>query len=209
MTFFGAISSQLSLGSSETTYFQVLNTMFPQNAGLVYAQDILPVFESNENQKSEVINNDYFSISDHNSRLLIGSINVEGPIVGGTSEATMKKGFWHYPSSSASFKYGNTVLIGHRYLKVPPHKDTFFNLDRVSIGDGIKITTNSGDLEYVVIEKKVINVTDTWILGHKDEPTLTLITCHPLWTSKQRLVIISRLVKSSIEISQPKTVISQ
>jgi sortase A len=130
-----------------------------------------------------------------NAQLIIPSIKVEGGIVEGLDEETMNRGFWHYFSASPYHNKGNVVIIGHRYLKLPPNKDTFYHLDKVKKGDEIYIKTDDARFKYEVTEIKIINVADTSVVKQTEKAILTLITCHPLWTSKQRLVIIADKVE--------------
>ncbi len=137
-----------------------------------------------------------FRFEKYNAVLEIPRLSIKGPIVDGKSETAMERGFWHYPSTGTLLDLKNIVVVGHRYLKVPPAQDTFFNLDKVKKGDLIKITSDLGVWEFSVVDKKVVSVEDTWVLLPRPD-TLTLITCHPLWTDRQRLVIIARLIRDS------------
>jgi sortase A len=194
----GAVEAAFQLPDPKATYSSILEEVFPEKQSLVTGMSN-SIFEG-ETDKFVTTEAHYFSVSEHSSRLIIPSATIDGPIVGGTTDKSMNKGFWHYPTSAASFQYGNTVLIGHRFLKVPPHKDTFYNLDKVNPGDKITISTSSGEIVYEVTERKVIEKTEVEILEHSADPQLTLITCHPLWTSRQRLVIMARLVSTTIKL---------
>jgi sortase A len=107
----------------------------------------------------------------------------------------MNKGFWHFPSSNLPGQKGNMVVIGHRYAKLPPNKDTFFNLDKVKVGDKIEVVQNDNQFTYIVTETKVVEKNDISVLQDYSDYRITLITCSPLWTSKQRLVIVGKLDK--------------
>ena len=130
-----------------------------------------------------------------NTKILINSIEVEGNVYEGLDSHTMNKGFWHFPASSFPGQQGNMVIIGHRYLKLPPNKDTFFNLDKVKIGDRIEVVQNDNTYTYIVTENKVVEKNDISVLADYSDWRITLITCSPLWTSKQRLVIVGKLDK--------------
>lgn len=125
------------------------------------------------------------------AKLVIPRIDIEGTIIEGKDDSAMNRGFWHFPSASPFADTGNVVIIGHRYLKLPPHKDTFFHLDWVKVGDAIRIETKKGTISYKVSHVWIIRNTDTSILEQTQNAQLTLITCHPLWTSRERLVIIA------------------
>ncbi|MHC1716896.1 MAG: sortase [Candidatus Dojkabacteria bacterium] len=130
-----------------------------------------------------------------NTKLSINDLNIQGNIYQGTSSQTMDKGFWHFPISQYPGEKGNVVIIGHRYLNLPPEKDTFFNLDKIKIGDHIDIQHQEGEYTYIVVEKKEVEPNDMSTIKESDDYRLTLITCTPLWTSEKRLVIVAKLDK--------------
>lgn len=105
------------------------------------------------------------------------------------------KGIWHFPLSDAPGQRGNAVFIAHRYLHVPPATDTFFSLDKVKVGDKVKIKTTSGDFNYTVTETKIAERNDRTIVMPTSDYRITLITCTPLWTDHQRLVVVAKLDK--------------
>lgn len=137
-------------------------------------------------------------LSDIHGRLSIPRLGIEGAIVEGKDEKMLDLGFWHYPSASPFATKGNVVVIGHRFLKLPPHRDTFYHLDWVKIGDEIHIKSdNRNTVRYKVREKKVVSIHDDYVLQQTLNPQITLITCHPLWTSKERLVIIGDKIEET------------
>lgn len=129
------------------------------------------------------------------AKLTIDSVNIEGKIHQGENSLTMDKGFWHFPISSFPGERGNTVIIGHRFMNLPPSKDTFFNLDKVGLGDSIVVTHKEGSFTYNVVDIKEVSPNDISILKDTSDYRLTLITCTPLWTSEKRLVITAKLDK--------------
>lgn len=131
------------------------------------------------------------------AKLVIPRIDIAGTIVEGKDESAMNRGFWHFPSASPFADKGNVIIIGHRYLKLPPNRDTFFHLDWIKLGDTIRIETQKGTVSYVVSHIWITSNTDTTVLEQTQNAQLTLITCHPLWTSRERLVIIAdKVIKS-------------
>ncbi len=190
-------SSRINYLSIEDSFSSLLISFSEKNSN-----DNNPIISTNSVNSidSQYIDSPEFVITRYNPTLVIPSISVSGRIIAGETDATMNKGFWHYTSSSKSFKYGNTVIIGHRFLHLPPKTDTFYNLDKVKIKDEVIIKTDKGDITYQVIMKKIVNATDVGILDHTSEPRLILITCHPLWTSRQRLVIMAKVKQTSIKL---------
>ncbi len=130
-----------------------------------------------------------------NTTLSIENALIEGKVFQGTSSQTMDSGFWHFPISKYPGQKGNAVIIGHRFLNLPPAKDTFFNLDKVKIGDEIVLKHDEGEWKYIVTETNIVDENDISVVKDTDDYRLTLITCTPLWTSEKRLVVIAKLDK--------------
>ena len=129
------------------------------------------------------------------ANLSIGTANISGMISEGTTSQSMMDGFWHFPTSVYPGQKGNSIIIGHRFQYLPPAKNTFFNLDKVKIGDSINIVQDEGSYTYIVTDIQIVEPNDISILQQTDDYRLTLITCTPLWTSSQRLVITAKLDK--------------
>lgn len=128
------------------------------------------------------------------NRLIIPKIGVNSPIVEGLNDRALLRGAWRYPSSSTPDKGGNTVITGHRFRFRPPNNTTFYLLDKISVNDEIVVIWENKEYRYKVKETKVVNPDQTEILNNTDQAILTLYTCTPLFTTKQRLVVVSELV---------------
>ncbi|MFC1780272.1 sortase [Patescibacteria group bacterium] len=130
--------------------------------------------------------------------LIIESASIEGNIVYGTNgEELLKQGFWHHPGSSYPGESGVSAIFGHRRYHLPPAMDTFYNLDKVSIGDRIELELEDGTwLEYSVTDLKVINPDqlNEEINEETDESIIKFFTCTPLGTALQRLVVVCERV---------------
>jgi sortase A len=145
---------------------------------------------SPEEQNSGEVKTNY---EEQQTILTIPSADIEIPIVEGETEETMLEGAWHFPKSAPLNSTGNTVIFAHRFHKVPPAKDTFYNLDKVKVGDQIIITNkNDETFKYKVTENKVIAKNDRSILDPTEQEVLTLVTCTPLWTAKKRLIVTAK-----------------
>jgi len=131
----------------------------------------------------------------YNTRLEVPSAGISGQVFDGTDSSTMLRGFWHFPLSQGVGKKGNFVIIAHRYDKLPPATDTFFNLDYIQVGDQIFVTQNNDSWTYTVTNVKIVEKNDRTILADTNDYRITLVTCTPLWTSDQRLVVIGKLDK--------------
>lgn len=136
-----------------------------------------------------------FNMEKQNTSLYIPSVNIRGAVVDGEDSTQMDRGFWHFPISGQPGQRGNTVIIAHRFLHLPPRTDTFFLLDKVKVGDKITINQKEGIYRYTVVQTKVVEKNDRSILEQTNDYRLTLVTCHPLWTSDKRFVVIAKLDK--------------
>jgi sortase A len=181
--------------SAHEITFQVLTALVPSKDSILGTEDISEKYLSIE----ESIGKDFILeekvIEQRNTVLTISSIEVEGKIYEGIESTTMDKGFWHFPTSQLPGQKGNVVVMGHRYANLPPKKDTFFNLDKVKVGDRIEIIEQDRQYTYIVTETKVVEKNDVSILSDFSDYRITLVTCTPLWTDNQRLVIVGKLDK--------------
>lgn len=123
--------------------------------------------------------------------LVIPKIDLDQKIWFGDSPWLVNKGVWHIPRSSTPDKGSNTVLVGHRFTYKDPA--VFYHLDKVEAGDNV-IAVYGGKLyNYRVTETKIVNPDALHIEDPTEDNTLTLYTCHPLWSIRQRLVVVAKL----------------
>ena len=133
-------------------------------------------------------------LSQIKNRLIISGAGINMPIFLSDNDKVLSKGGWMYSGNSTPDKGGNTVIFGHRWLYKPPIQNTFYNLDKVAIGDQFSINWNGTTYNYRVSEIKIVNPNDVYVLNPTDTPQVTLITCTPLFSTKQRLVVIGKLI---------------
>lgn len=174
--------------------FQILTTISPSKDRVLGISDTTSTEQTIEESLGEIEMVDK-NLENLGTKIKISSINVEGYIFDGIDAKTMDTGFWHFPISNLPGEKGNTVIIGHRYAKLPPSKDTFFNLDKVKVGDKIFVEQVNNSFTYIVTDTKVVEKNDISVLKDFDDYRITLVTCTPLWTANQRLVIIGKLDK--------------
>ncbi len=181
--------------SIEEITFQMLTQLAPSKDAVLGVSIQSSDGKSIEESLSSHTTIDRKILEELNTKIIIKSIDVEGLVYEGVDAHTMNKGFWHFPPSNLPGQRGNMVVIGHRYAKLPPDKDTFFNLDKVKVGDKIEVVQSDNKFIYIVTETKVVEKHDISVLQDYSDYRITLITCSPLWTSKQRLVIVGKLDK--------------
>lgn len=123
-------------------------------------------------------------------RIVIPKINLDRIFVEGVTTNDLKRGPGHYPGTSYPGEKGNTVISGHRITYGEP----FARLDQVVNGDLIRVSTAAGTFEYQVVEKKIVAPNAMAVVQSFDDERLTLTTCHPRYSSKQRLVVVAKPV---------------
>ena len=82
------------------------------------------------------------------------------------------------------------MVAGHR----TSHDHPFLEIDKLVAGDTVIFTTVEGRFTYKVTSTKIVNPTDTWIIDQTNDATATLFACHPLHSTRQRIVVFLSLV---------------
>lgn len=140
-------------------------------------------------------------------RLIIPKINVDVPAlydVGydhASQMAAMEKGVAHFAIPGANShpgEIGNTVLSGHSSNDLfdrGDYKFIFAQLDKLSVGDTIYANYQSKRYTYVITKKEVVKPTEVnKLIYPTTKPVLTLITCTPLGTALNRLLVTAEQV---------------
>jgi sortase A len=118
----------------------------------------------------------------------IPSIGVDKMVVNGVSVDDLKKGPGHFPESVLPGQIGNTSFAGHRTT----HGAPFFRVDEIAPGDQIIVTTLAGRFVYIATETLVVNPNqfgEAVLDGVPDTATISLVSCHPRYTSRDRMVV--------------------
>lgn len=140
-------------------------------------------------------------------KLIINKLNVEAPVDYTQSEideasfqAALRSGVVYYPNTSLPGSGGNTVIFGHSSGQVwtkGDYKFIFASLDKLEKGDKIIIEYSGKRYIYSVSAKRVVSPTDLSVLNPTDSAKLTLITCTPVGTNKNRLIIEAEQIAPS------------
>lgn len=141
------------------------------------------------------------------NELLIPKIDAKAPIVWGSdsAEATMlanlQKGVVHYGFTAYPDQGAGKVFIsGHSsYNLWDPgrYKTIFANLDKLETGDQMAVTYKGLVYIYQVETTAVVKPSQVEVLNQTNEPTLSLMTCVPVGTSLNRLVVTAKLVSAT------------
>jgi sortase A len=114
-------------------------------------------------------------------------------VVEGVGVKDLKRGPGHYPGTALPGQLGNLVISGHRTTYGAP----FRKLDRLDTGDAIVVETRTAYFTYLVhrvfvVKPSAVEVTYPVPYHRGAVPTerlLTLTTCHPAYSAKQRLIV--------------------
>ncbi len=121
----------------------------------------------------------------------ISKIGLESWIVAGVDPPDLRKGVGHYPSTPMPGEQGNASLAGHRTTYGAP----FYDLDRLDPGDLISVQTLAGSFTYSVTGSTVVSPSDTHVIDDQpDKVMLTLTTCDPKYSARNRLIVTADLV---------------
>ena len=126
------------------------------------------------------------------AEIIIDSIKVDKFVVAGVGYKELEKGPGLFTGSPLPGQLGNVAISGHRTTYGAP----FSRLDELVAGDRIVMKTSRATFTYLVSGvPKIVKPTDVDVIRTVDptRATLTLITCHPKWTSKNRLVVTAEL----------------
>lgn len=124
--------------------------------------------------------------------LKIPRLSMNQEIHTGPTEYELSKGVWLIPHTSTPDRQSNTVMAGHRFTYAGPA--IFYFLDKVQMNDPIIVDWQQKEYTYKVSKIEVVPPTQLSIQDPTPTPTLTLYTCTPLVTAKNRLIVISSLV---------------
>lgn len=117
----------------------------------------------------------------------------------------LKTGVAHYKLSAYPGQAGNSVIVGHSsdYPWSNGHYKTIFALlDKLAIGDKIIVDYQTQELTYQVSDIQVVAPTALQVLAKTDSPTLTLLTCYPVGTTRSRLIVKATLVEGQVTGTQ-------
>lgn len=122
--------------------------------------------------------------------MTIPRIDTELVLFEGVDRATLKKGPGHMPWTALPGQPGNAVVSGHRTTYGAP----FFDLDLLEPGDEISVETALGIHTYVVRDALIVAPTAVEVTDPKRGAWLTLTTCNPKFSARERLIISAELV---------------
>jgi sortase A len=125
------------------------------------------------------------------ARIEMPRIGVDKIVVAGVDKNDLKKGPGHYPETPLPGQLGNSAIAGHRTTFGQP----FFDVDKLDTGDEIILTTLTGRYVYRVTGQQIVSPSDYQVIATTDptRATLTLTSCHPKYTARERIIIFAEL----------------
>ena len=158
--------------------------------------------------ESIIVSPNTTKVATNESRLLIPKIAVDVPIVWDANAAdtnslnqAMDKGIVWFNIQGANAKpgeKGNFVVSGHSsndWTDSGDYKFIFARLEKMAAGDVVYANYNGTRYTYKITGTKVVKPTDVASLQiGNDKPYITLITCTPLGTAQNRLLVFGEQI---------------
>lgn len=121
----------------------------------------------------------------------IPRLGLEVVIFEGVDTEVLKKGPGHMPGTPLPGQPGNAVISGHRTTYGRP----FFDFDLLVPGDLVEVETAIGVNVYEITGSQVVQPTDVWVTHDRLGGWLTMTTCNPKFSARQRLIVTAQLVE--------------
>ncbi|KKT93448.1 MAG: hypothetical protein A3E37_01880 [Candidatus Andersenbacteria bacterium RIFCSPHIGHO2_12_FULL_46_9] len=112
-----------------------------------------------------------------------------------TIQQHLKQGAVVLPLGTAFGEPGNVVVTAHSSgtEAFGPYRFAFSQLSELTVGSTFSIATPAANYNYRVYTKEIVWPHEVDKLPQGDRSTVTLVTCWPLWTNFQRLLVHSEL----------------
>lgn len=189
----------------------VLFVLFLQYNRMIFAP-IMAYIAPGANASSEIesIDPTVTAAISNDPKIIIPKLNVNAPVHFGISlsevDNAMANGVAHFRVSGADAfpgQIGNLAISGHSAGDVydsNPYKFIFSGLERLDTGDLIYVNYEGVRYTYSVTKKQVVDPSNVAALVmDTNKPLITLITCTPLGTSKNRLLVTGEQISPSYE----------
>lgn len=111
----------------------------------------------------------------------------------------LKMGVVHYPGTALPGQVGNFFVTGHSsyyFWEHSKYKDIFALLPEMDIGDRVVVYYNQKKYTYAITDKKTVSPSNTEVLRQTDDKRITMMTCVPVGTDLNRLIVVGQLVET-------------
>ncbi|MEG2594869.1 MAG: class E sortase [Ruthenibacterium sp.] len=133
--------------------------------------------------------------TDNALTLLVPRLSLVVGVQNGTDDDALARGVGLYDASQLpndASTNENVAIAGHRGAQ----GCEFYNLDKLTDGDFIFLEYKGMRYAYQWVESIVVAADDWRPIFCREEESVTLTSCHPLGSNRQRLCAIGRLVGS-------------
>src|SRR3954471_10321656 len=138
--------------------------------------------------------------------LRIPKLGITRLVVQGTTPAALRAGVGHYVNTPLPGESGNVGIAGHRTTFGRP----FNRMDELGPGDVVTLETPFATYTYTAVKEFsghanpwVVKPTDFSVVSQGTGHLLTLTTCHPKGSARQRLVLRLSLTKTELKPGVP------
>lgn len=115
------------------------------------------------------------------------------PLYEGTTREVLQRGIGHYVDAPLPGEVGNFAMAGHRTTYGKP----FNKIDKLVKGDVVLVETKDTYYVYRVTDHEIVRPTQVSVLlpvpnqpgVEATEPTLTMTSCHPEFSARERYVV--------------------
>lgn len=144
-----------------------------------------------------------YNATEANQNLLrIPAIEVKVPLVASASLAdkdiiaTLEHGAALYPNGVIPGALGNAFISAHSTGEPwkGPFRLAFVRIDELKAGDAIYVDWNGARYSYRITDSEIVTPTpDFRVISDRPVPTISIMACWPLWSTKQRMLIHAEL----------------
>jgi sortase A len=146
-------------------------------------------------------------VGDGLTLLRIPKLGIKILVVQGTTPAALRAGAGHYVNTPLPGEVGNVGIAGHRTTFLRP----FNRLDEMKPGDVVTLETPFAIYTYKVVQPFaghanpwVVTPNDFSVVSQGTGHLLTMTTCNPKGSARQRLVLRLSLTGSQLKDTKPQ-----
>ena len=121
--------------------------------------------------------------------LQIPSQGIKGIVKEGTDNQTLKNYIGMFKGAAMPGQVGNFSVAAHNNI----YTEIFRNLNKVNIGDEVKVTTKTATYVYKITSKQTVTPTSIEVINNSDKREITLITCN--YNASARIDLKGELVQ--------------
>jgi sortase A len=130
------------------------------------------------------------------AKLIIPDIGLDVIVTSGARTEDLRNGPGHFRETPMPGRLGNAAIAGHRTT----HGAHFGRIDELTAGDRILVVVPQyGEYTYAVTGTEIVGPDDYALAIPTTDPTratLTLVSCHPKYTARQRIIVNAELVET-------------